>query len=64
MNTYTGELKSLSEVEVLPKEERSKYVEIQRDLTTKEIYTKQIKLYSPCGCNSGKKFKFCCYKKN
>lgn len=32
-----------------------------RDLTVKEEADMQIRLYSPCGCGSGKKFKFCCY---
>lgn len=34
---------------------------VQRDLTVKEKAEMQIRLYSPCGCGSGKKFKFCCY---
>lgn len=36
-------------------------VPVQRDLTTKEKADMQIRLYSPCGCGSGKKFKWCCY---
>jgi uncharacterized protein YchJ len=35
-------------------------IEVKRNLTAKETYDKQIRLYSPCGCGSGKKFKFCC----
>jgi hypothetical protein len=35
-------------------------VPIMRDLTAKEHMEMQIQLYSPCGCGSGKKFKFCC----
>lgn len=35
-------------------------VPIQRDLTEKERCDMQLRLYSPCGCGSGKKFKFCC----
>lgn len=35
-------------------------VPIRRDLTAKERSDMQIMLYSPCGCGSGEKFKFCC----
>jgi hypothetical protein len=35
-------------------------VPVIRDLSGKEKRDLQIKLYSPCACNSGKKFKFCC----
>lgn len=38
-------------------------VPVRRDLTAKERMEQQIRLYSPCGCGSGKKFKFCCRKK-
>lgn len=31
-----------------------------RDLRAKNHYDKQVKLYSLCGCNSGKKHKWCC----
>lgn len=37
-------------------------VEVKRPLTVKEKADMQIRLYSPCGCGSGKKFKFCCKK--
>jgi hypothetical protein len=37
-------------------------VPVVRRLTEKEHMTKQIELYSPCACGSGKKFKFCCKK--
>lgn len=36
------------------------YVPVTRDLTAKENMEQQIRLYSPCACGSGKKFKFCC----
>lgn len=36
-------------------------VPVQRDLRAKEKAEMQIRLYSLCGCGSGKKFKFCCY---
>lgn len=31
-----------------------------RDLRVKAKYDRQVKLYSPCSCGSGKKHKFCC----
>lgn len=38
-------------------------VPVTRDLTAKEQADWQIRLYSPCACGSGKKFKFCCKAK-
>lgn len=38
-------------------------VPVERDLTAKEQAELQIRLYSPCACGSGKKFKFCHYKR-
>ena len=38
-------------------------VPVRRDLTVKEQAAMQIRLYSPCVCGSGKKFKFCCFRK-
>ena len=43
----------------LPEKEKKQYVEVRRDLTVKERANMQIRLYAPCGCGSGKKFKFC-----
>lgn len=63
MNVETGELKHWEEVEKLSEEEQKKYVEVKRDLTVLENHLKQVELYSPCGCGSGKKFKFCCHNK-
>jgi uncharacterized protein YecA (UPF0149 family) len=48
MNTNTGQIMPLEPV--------------KRPLTVKEKADRQIKLYSPCACGSGKKFKFCCKK--
>lgn len=31
-----------------------------RSTREKERYNQQTKLYSPCTCGSGKKYKFCC----
>lgn len=44
----------------IPQELRHKFIPVKRDLTKVELANKQIQLYSPCGCGSGKKFKFCC----
>lgn len=62
MNTETGEITQLdpAALAVMPSKEKIKFV---RDFTLKEQAEKQSKLYSPCGCGSKKKFKFCCYKK-
>ena len=38
-------------------------IPVRRDLTAKEHSDMQIRLYSPCGCGSGQKFKFCCHKR-
>ena len=42
---------------------RRGFVAVQRDLTEVEKARMQIDLYSPCACGSGKKLKFCCYRK-
>jgi hypothetical protein len=39
-------------------------VPVRRDLTEREKMEQQIRLYSTCGCGSGKKFKFCCKVKS
>lgn len=38
------------------------FIPVRRELTAREQMDKQIQLYSPCVCGSGKKFKFCCKK--
>jgi hypothetical protein len=35
-------------------------VPVIRDSRVKLKSDKQLKLYAPCSCGSGKKFKFCC----
>lgn len=72
MNPQTGELFSKEEIEKrygnIPKVDFADMVkdqglvEVKRDLTEREILDKQILLYAPCACGSGKKFKFCCHK--
>jgi len=59
MDTSTGKL--VMDICEVPAEERHRYVEVRRNLSKQEILARQIKLYSPCGCGSGKKFKFCCH---
>lgn len=61
MDTQTGKIE---EWDKIPDEERPHFVRVMRHLSEKEEAERQIALYSPCGCGSGKKFKFCCRKKN
>lgn len=63
MDTRTGEIVDARFVNKMSYEERKHFVPVVRDLTAKERSDNQIKLYGPCGCGSGKKFKFCCFKK-
>ena len=35
-------------------------IPVIRDVRQIDHASKQLKLYSPCSCGSGKKFKFCC----
>jgi hypothetical protein len=49
--------------EVIPPQQKKHFVPVVRDLTRLEELQHQIKLSSPCACGSGKKFKFCCYRK-
>ncbi len=64
MDTRTGRLMDAEEVAKLPAHIRDAFVPVRRDLTAKEQFNKQIKMYAPCGCGSGKKFRFCCYRPN
>ena len=65
MNPYTGEVKEYSSKEIVDGTAAAQgfTVAVKRDLTAKEIADHKIRLYAPCGCNSGVKFKFCCWKK-
>lgn len=63
MHTTTGQIVSAEEVAAMNEIDRRNYIPVIRDLTTKEKSDMRVKLYSPCGCGSGKKFKFCCHKK-
>lgn len=59
MDTRTGMI--LPEDHV-PEGQKKHFVAVKRDLSKREQFRAQIRLYAPCGCGSGKKFKFCCYK--
>jgi uncharacterized protein YchJ len=63
MNTSTSQVVPWEEVQKLKPEERAQYIMLERDLTAKEKADGQIRLYAPCACGSGKKFKFCCKSK-
>ena len=62
MNIETGEIRKESALAMLSPEERAKFIPIGRPLTERERITAQLDKYAPCGCGSGKKFKFCCWK--
>lgn len=59
MDTRTGMI--LPE-EHVPAAQSQHFVRVERDLTYLERMESQIRLYSPCACGSGRKFKFCCFK--
>lgn len=61
MDTRTG---MILDEDKIPSEQLKHFVPVERDLTVKERFYAQIQLYAPCGCGSGKKFKFCCYRKS
>lgn len=63
MNTETGQLLTEAQVKMLSEFEQEKYIPVTRDLTAKETMEMQIRLYNPCACGSGRKFKFCCHRK-
>lgn len=46
----------------IPEGQKKHFVPVRRELKIVEKNRAQIALYSPCGCGSNKKFKFCCYK--
>lgn len=64
MHTETGQLVDWKEVEKMDQSQKDEYIPVNRDLTVIEARNMQIKRYSPCACGSGRKFKFCCYKKS
>lgn len=60
MDTRTGRVIPWNDI---PKGEEQFFVPVMRNMSVKEKADMQIKLYSPCACGSGKKFKFCCKQK-
>ena len=58
MDTQTGVKKTWPLIAI---EDEYLYMPLKRKLRKKDRLNKQIKLYAPCSCGSGKKFKFCCY---
>ena len=61
MDTRTG---MILEERLIPLGQKKHFIPVARDTTIKERNEAQIRLYSPCACGSGKKFKFCCFKKS
>lgn len=65
MDTRTGEIVPMDEVQTRPLNERGFFKPIKRELTQGELSSGFIRPKSPCGCGSGKKFRKCCkYKKD
>jgi hypothetical protein len=65
MDTNTGRIiENVMRGPIAPYESGPRLQPIRRELTAREKFDRQIQLYSPCGCGSGKKFKFCCYTGN
>lgn len=56
MNTSNGNLVMVEDGAPVP----FGHVEVKRPLTVREQKRMKIDPYAPCGCGSGKKFKFCC----
>jgi hypothetical protein len=59
MDPRTGELHQVADE---AEAKRRGLIPVRRGLTHREKMEQQIRLYSPCACGSGKKFKFCCKK--
>jgi len=59
MNVNTGQIVMVDDGCEMP----AGHIEVKRPLTVRENRRMKIDPYSPCGCGSGKKFKFCCYQK-
>ncbi len=62
MDTRTGMIVDEELMKALPTAQQKHFIPVERDLSLKERLDWQIRLYAPCGCGSGKKFKFCCKK--
>lgn len=57
MDPRTGELHQVADE---AEAKRRGLIPVRRALTHREKMEQQIRLYRPCACGSGKKFKFCC----
>ena len=64
MDTRTGMVVDEELVKRFLPAQQKHFVPVERDLTYTEHMEQQIQLYNPCGCGSGKKFKFCCYRQS
>lgn len=62
MDTRTGMIIPNDVLEQIPVVQQKHFTTVMRDLSKLEEAQMEIKLWSPCGCGSGKKFKFCCFK--
>ena len=61
MDTRTGELRSIVEVEAMAEADRKYFQQIKTELTPVQRRTMKIGRNELCPCGSGKKFKRCCF---
>lgn len=59
MNTDTGKITFRRNIKDIQDDE----IAMKRQLTEKEKDTMKVGRNAPCGCDSGYKFKHCCYKR-
>lgn len=52
----------MQRVMAMEEAERKHFIPVERPITRREEHRMKINKYAPCGCGSGKKFKFCCFK--
>ena len=60
MNTEDGTIRLLEQIKG-----DKRFIEMGIAPTEKQMGRKppRVAMYEPCGCGSGKKFKWCCYQK-
>ena len=64
MRKDLGQDATANDLSQLEKEDiKQNLIPVRRNLSIIEKANRQIMLYQPCACGSGKKFKFCCFKK-
>jgi preprotein translocase subunit SecA len=61
MDRRTGEIKPLEEVRKLEPKEQEHFMEMRLSPTAYQRAMGRVGRNDPCPCNSGKKFKHCCY---